>query len=502
MRHRAEAAERIRQLAAEIRAAGTDQPALAGSGRGLVVVAGGARIFTNAYVLLHMLRHVLGSSLPVELWYFGQGEVSPAMAALVEPLGVRLVDATPLITSSGAAIRDGWQMKSFALVHSGFAEVLLLDADQVPISDPAACFEWPQYRETGAVFWPDIIDIRAENPIWDLLGLEPRREASFESGQILVDRTRHAAALKAALKLNEGADDVYELIYGDKDTFLLAWTMLGAPHALVPHRPYSDEYLLVQRDFDGHALFQHRTNAKWQYGGEQRRLSGFRHEAECIAALAELEARWSGRVFTPPDRSAQARAVEQQLIDCGPLVLDAQGEPPFTIALAPHGEVREGRGPDRRHWWVETEAGVARLILSSGDQPNYVLERGHDNLWRGRRHRLPVVEVSLMGVARGPAAPAFRPDCPGLVDDLLRAAGVPGGEGYSEARLADALTLLAEVIPGVRARLAHLAATESDGAVARRLQGLLDDLGQPVRARQIDRTLNLEAGYVRADDLS
>jgi Mannosyltransferase putative len=97
---------------------------------GLVVVAGGARIFTNAYVLLHMLRHVLRSSLPVELWYFGQREISPAMAAAVEPLDVRLVDANPLIAASGANVRDGWQLKCFALVHSRFAEVLLLDADR------------------------------------------------------------------------------------------------------------------------------------------------------------------------------------------------------------------------------------------------------------------------------------------------------------------------------------------------------------------------------------
>jgi hypothetical protein len=95
--------ERLRRLAADISAAGLDRPVLKGNGRGLVIVAGGARIFTNAYVL----RHVLRSSLPVELWYFGQREISPAMAAAVEPLDVRLVDANPLIAASGANVRDG-----------------------------------------------------------------------------------------------------------------------------------------------------------------------------------------------------------------------------------------------------------------------------------------------------------------------------------------------------------------------------------------------------------
>src|SRR5690242_7865832 len=138
--------ERIRTLAAEIRDASAPYSLPEGSGRGLVVVAGGSRIFTNAYVLLHVLRKALCSRLPVELWHFGQAEMSPAMAALVEAFDVRLVDATPQLAATGADIRDGWQLKSFALAYSGFAEVLLLDADQVPISDPATCFDWPEYE--------------------------------------------------------------------------------------------------------------------------------------------------------------------------------------------------------------------------------------------------------------------------------------------------------------------------------------------------------------------
>lgn len=498
MSHQAEAtAERIRRLATQIRSAAHDLPPLEGSGRGLVVVAGGARIFTNAYVLLHVLRHALGSSIPAELWYFGQAEISPAMAALIQPLDVRLVDAVPLIAAARANIRDGWQLKSFALAHSRFAEVLLLDADQVPVTDPAALFDWPQYAETGAVFWPDVVDLRQDNAVWPLLGLDARRAVSFESGQILVDRRRHAATLAAALKLNEAADDIYQLIYGDKDTYLLAWEMLGAPFALVPHRPYGDEFMLVQRDFEGHALFQHRTNAKWQYGAAQRKLSGFRHEAPCLAALAELEARWSGRVFTPPDRSLAARETEQQLIAAGPFVLAASGEPPLAVELQPHAEIRHGRAPDRSHWWVEADGGEIRLILSGGDQQSYVLQRGDDHIWRGRRHRLPAVDISLVPTTGG--APVSRPDQPGLADDLLRASGIFGGHGDPQQSLADALALLSQVVPGVRDRLVHLAQAQPDEAIAARLHALAEALGHPALQREVDRSLKFEVGYIRAE---
>jgi len=490
-------ADSIRRLAEQIRTDANQQIDLEGEGRGIVIVAGGSRVFTNAYVLLHVLRNVVGSTLPIELWYFGQGELSAAMAALVRPFGVTLVDAVPLIEATDSPIRDGWQLKSFALVHSRFAEVLLLDADQVPVDDPAACFHWPQYRETGAVFWPDIVDLRKDNAIWSLLGLEASRTASFESGQLLVDRRRHGAALVAALRLNEAADQIYHLVYGDKDTYLLAWHMLGVPYALVPHKPYADEFMLVQRDFDGNALFQHRTNAKWQYGTEQRKLFAFRHEAACIEALAELERRWSGRVFTAPDRSRAARDIEHALIGTERFALEVLGDEPIALALQPHAEIGEGRGADRRHWWVEQSGDDVQLVLSGGDQRSYVLSRQADGTWRGRRHRLPSAEAFL--VPQGPAMPEHLPGTlPGLADDLLRTSGLLGQQGECGPGVLEALVLLARVLPGTRERIEYLAQAETDAATATRLRELAARLA-PHEREEVDRSYDFEVGYIRSE---
>jgi len=487
-------AERIRQLAAEISAQSSGRP-LDGARRGIVVVAGGSRVFTNAYVLLQVLRQTLGCTLPVELWHFGAEEISPAMAALVEPMGVRLVDANPLIAAAGAAVRDGWQLKAFALVHSGFAEVLLLDADQVPVTDPADCFSWPEYLETGAVFWPDVIDLRQDNPIWTLLGLEPQPGPSFESGQVLVDRRRHAAPLRAALRLNEAAEDIYQLVYGDKDTYLLAWQMLGAPFALVPHRPYVDDYAMMQRDFAGAPLFQHRTQSKWQYGGKQRRISGFRHEEACLAALADLEQRWSGRVFAAPDRTALARQLETRLISARQFRLEAADEPSFTIALAPYAEIGAGRAPDRRHWWVEERVGKVTLVLSGGDRRSYELEPGADGIWRGQRHRLPTVDIALVPEDSG--ATIMTHDQPGLVDELLRAAGRLDA---SSPALAGALDLLSRTIPGTFDRLRYLADNEPDLSRAEQLRALFQSLAAPSGHHDPDRTIKFELHYTRRGD--
>lgn len=490
------AAERIQALGAEIRRSSTAMLP-EGSGRGLVVVAGGARMFTNAYVLLHVLRHTLKSQIPVELWHFGQSEISPAMVSLVDPLGVRLVDAVPLLAATGADIKDGWQLKSFALAHSRFAEVLLLDADQVPISDPAACFDWEEYKATGAVFWPDAVDLRADNPVWSLFGIEARRTVSLESGQLLVDRRRHGAGLSAALRMNEAADELYKLIYGDKDTYLLAWELLGEPYALVPHRPYRDDICLIQRDFQGNALFQHRTNAKWQYGSEAPRVANFVHEEACRTALATLVEQWSGRVFTPPDRTVAARAIEQHVVSSGPFRLYVSGEHDLILEFRPHAEIGLGRDPDRRHWWVEDDGETTRLVLSDGGSRNYVVERGADHVWRGTRFRRPVAEISLVPEGGAPTIAEF--EAPGLVDELLRAGGVLGGHDFDEQKLANALGLLAEVVPDVRKRLFFLATKELDHGISARLQSLANRIATRAAPSMISPIHKLEIGYIRAE---
>ncbi|HVX81342.1 MAG TPA: hypothetical protein VHB23_08185, partial [Devosiaceae bacterium] len=135
---------RLGELAETLRRWQPDFSAERFSGRGIVIAAGGATVFTNAYVLVSVLRDTLGCALPIEVWHLGAAEMSPSMAALLGELGATVVDAGPLVAETGASVRDGWQLKPFAMLHSRFAEVLLLDADQVPIRDPAICFEWPE----------------------------------------------------------------------------------------------------------------------------------------------------------------------------------------------------------------------------------------------------------------------------------------------------------------------------------------------------------------------
>ncbi len=475
----------LKALAAALAADAQPCPAGRFSGRGIVVCAGGAHIFTNAFVLVSVLRKTLKCTLPIEVWHFGAEEMSQTMAALLEELGAEVVDALPRIAAAGMPIRDGWQLKPFALQHSRFEQVLMLDADQVPVRDPAEVFDWPEYSDRGAVFWPDIVELRENNPVWEALGLTPRRAISFESGQVLVDKSRHWHALSVVVALNLEAERLYRMIYGDKDTFLLGWQIAGDDCALVPHAPFSDERCLVQSDFAGRPMFQHRTNAKWSYAGTQHEIEGFVHLEACIAALGDLKGRWNGRVFHAPDRTTAARETEAELMAAGSCMLDVHADETLRLELLPHNEIGAGRASDRLNWWCEEDEAGLWLAIADADRVSYRLRRIDPDHWEGMRLRVPEHEVSLRPLSRAGSAS----EAPGLVDQLIRASGFAQGSTEATADLVTALRLLCRVEPGALKRLQQLA--ERTGA----LRPVLQAVSEAFEADSIVRTMPIGRFY-------
>lgn len=382
-------------------------PAERFAGEGIVICAGGPALFTNAYVLVHVLRRELGCELPIEIWHLGPGEMSPRMAALLAAFGVLLVDAEKHPSTKTLRFVDGWQLKVAALMGSAFEHVILLDADQVPTRDPAEIFDWPAYRSTGAVLWPDVADLLAESPIWSICGLEPRRTCSLESGQLAVQKRRGWPALQVAAHLNARADFYYRMLYGDKDTYLLGFLLTDTPFSLVPHQPLTDlGFALYQRDFDGNVLFQHRTGAKWRYGGAQKSLPGFFGQAACERALADLRRQWNGLVFQPPVRSAAARAAERAWTDAR-LDWREPGQAARPVSLLADGEIGHGRARDLMNWFCEeSESGVA-LVFCDSFGPSWRLVAVTPDIWQGTSLRdqqrtakaRRIVEAPLMGIS-------------------------------------------------------------------------------------------------------
>ena len=469
-------------------------------GRGIVVCAGGVRMFVNAYVLLRILRETLCCPLPVQLWHLGPRELSPVMRVLLEELDdVELIDAHAVRAAHPASIADGWQLKPYADLHSRFQEVLMLDADQVPVRDPAELFHWPQYLETGALFWPDIVDLVPENPVWPLCGLEPRRCTSLDSGQLVVDKQRHWVALNLVLFLNEQAETFYRLVYGDKDTFLLGWLLAQAPYALVPHRPFTDARCLVQRDFAGAPLFQHRTGAKWTYGHPQIELPNFVHQQECLSILGDLRRVWNGRLFYSPARSLAARAAEASLTG-RPMRLVVFGEPELEIEFLRGHQFGIGRGPAVQNWYVGDGENGLELVIRDTDHDTYRFAPRPDGRWAGRCMLTSQTEAWLGPIADNGQAP----EDDGLIADLVAASGLATCWTQDAAtELLAALRLIDRAQPGVADRLRAFAArrcTRND-PLRESLNVIADALPPPLpSARPVSRPAAgiLSRGYAQA----
>jgi ADP-heptose:LPS heptosyltransferase len=269
-------------------------------GRGIVICAGGVEYFANAWVCINELRW-WGCRLPIELWHLGPDELDDKMRALVRPLGVVCIDALEVRRRHPARRLGGWELKPYACRHSRFKEVLLLDADNVPVADPTGLFETSEYRKTGAIFWPDDPGDPVSPAVWRFCGISTPDALTFESGQVLMDKARCWKALELCVWYNEHSDFFYRHVHGDKETFHLAFRRLDRPFSMPSAPPHLLNGAICQHDFDGRRIWQHRGEKKWVFRGENPHVRGFRNEARCRGYLEQLRAKWDGRIRGPRD---------------------------------------------------------------------------------------------------------------------------------------------------------------------------------------------------------
>jgi hypothetical protein len=452
-------------------------------GRGIVICAGGARLFTCAWIAIGVLRRHLGSTLPIEVWHLGPAEMGPPMRGLLEELDAQPVDAHEVAKHHPVDRLGGWELKPYALMHSRFREVLLLDADNVPVKDPSFLFDRQEFVDAGALFWPENFKLSEDNKIWELAGLAYHDILSVESGQIVLDKSKCWPALCLAHWMNQHSDEFYRIIYGDKDTFLIAWLMLEQAFHLIRHPPKLLDFTLCQRDPDGGVLFQHRSGAKWILHGSNPKIAGFRLEPECRALLKELAGRWDGRVFNPPARSREARRWERALSRTRRFTRHRVSSDERQIELAADHSIRGGELAER-YWHVADSADGPELRIEANGLPCCALRRSADGIWRGRLLEFPGTPVELVPADADAVdtAPPVERDAAGataLLDPILQLAAALPWDREVARDIVGALRVLAALDPAFIARLeeeAECAASMSGRAQIARaaLTGLAD----------------------------
>ena len=259
--------EAFRQMFREAAEGAPEGPGSWDHPRGIVICGGGWRFFASLYVTVRQIR-AHGCELPIQIWYLGdRGEFDIRMQLALEPYDVGWVcgNSFQRINQIPRRIMGGWEMKPFAALHAPFQEVICLDADSYPCQNPEVFMAHPEYQRVGAAFWPD--QLRLEVGQWERFGLPYHDEQAFESGQYIVDKGRHYKALWLSDWLNDYSDYVYHHIYGDKDTFHLAWRLMGRECCIPTTHPGWHEVAFLQKDFNGQPLFVHRTRDKFRWNG-------------------------------------------------------------------------------------------------------------------------------------------------------------------------------------------------------------------------------------------
>lgn len=368
-------------------------------GRGIVIAAGGEGYLTCAWVCASLLRRN-GCRLPIQVWHRGEEEVAGKWKRIFkEHIGsIEFQDAFEVRRRHPARILNGWELKPYAILHCPFREVVFLDADNVPLIDPQALFESPEYREDGAIFWPDYGRLAPSREIWDLCEVEYRDEPEFETGQIVVDKSRHWPALRLAMHYNEHSDFYYRFIHGDKETFHMAWRRLGASYAMPPNGIHPLDATMCQHDFQGRIIFQHRNMAKWTLRGENRRIAGFQREEECLELIERLAELHGLRGELASRTLSLEEAVCQ--VSGGRFLYERLDLDERPMRLEPDGRISEGSAGMEQRWTVETVNGaIALTILGESGEPTAHLTRGVDDVWRGRWLRHEQVAVELRPLA-------------------------------------------------------------------------------------------------------
>jgi len=200
-------------------------------GRGIVIVGGGSSHDVNRIKAILRALNKHGSKLPVEINYFGDELKEPTRQQLTAIYGSDKLFFNDLSDSSQTwvtfkSLMNNYQLKTAGLINARFAEMLLLDADNIPTSDPAALFDSKAYKEYGSVFWPDYTRTRKKHPAWAAFNTLCRRdEYEFETGQVLVDKRRYFYHLQLAAWMNT-QDYWRKMLLGDKDLFRYAWHAL------------------------------------------------------------------------------------------------------------------------------------------------------------------------------------------------------------------------------------------------------------------------------------
>ncbi|KAF7593650.1 hypothetical protein BBP40_011056 [Aspergillus hancockii] len=227
-----------------------------------VVIPTSDKTLRFAAHLIGSLRSVLKSTLPIQVVYAGDDDLTPEsrkrLSQLVEsgpPLEfldiLTVFDDTTLQLKTG-----GWAIKAFAALGSRFERVILADADAVFFQPPEVLLDHEAFVRTGALLfhdrllWPGAFKERHE--WWESQIRQPGPELNKslvwtkwyaeegDSGLVVLNKSRvdTFVGLFHICWQNSYAvreETTYKITYGDKETWWFGLELVGASYEFSGH---------------------------------------------------------------------------------------------------------------------------------------------------------------------------------------------------------------------------------------------------------------------------
>ena len=242
-------------------------------GTGIVTVAGGP-YFAPAIVGIRMLRKT-NSTLPVQVFLHSQSEYEREVCEEVLPtLNAECFVIEDHLRKTNPFSVNTYQLKVLAMLFSSFEKILFLDSDCFPLSDPKELFTSEPFKSKGFLSWPDYWVATEDPSFYTIAGLAtfpkgvPAR--SSETGQMMIDKSKHLSSLLLATYYNIFGPDFYYPIMsqgaagmGDKETFLASVVVLRKPFYRTQEHVGTIGYVDPNGDFHGGAMVQYHPGDEW-----------------------------------------------------------------------------------------------------------------------------------------------------------------------------------------------------------------------------------------------
>ncbi|KAI8330611.1 mannosyltransferase putative-domain-containing protein [Chlamydoabsidia padenii] len=221
------------------------------TGRGIVMCVGNSQ-FYFAKRAIQAIRQVFKSHLPIDVFAINDDDLSLNKRQFLETTfeDVRVINIVDRIDPDGTRF-DGWSLKPYSVLASGFDEVILMDADVYFFQSPDTLFDDAGYQATGTLFFydrtlfgdwtlgrfwlnsflPSVSSLVPRLRWWNFLSAHEQ-----ESGVVVINKRQSLLGLLAACKINakrERDEVTYKYAHGDKETFWIGYEMVQTPYAFV-----------------------------------------------------------------------------------------------------------------------------------------------------------------------------------------------------------------------------------------------------------------------------